>query len=115
MSLPAADVLLHPEAELVLANLEADSNPRKRSIARRIRALRPLLLVDCLHGEVVRKGSIPSVLVARFGIENLYVEDLPDFWRLLYSVMKSSGRPIVVVLAIVDHRRYSRWFPGRRG
>lgn len=44
------------------------------------------MLKDCLHGEVVRKPSIPKNLKRTYGVENLYVEDLPSFWRLLYTV-----------------------------
>jgi len=114
MTLPAADVVLHPDADEALRALETSPEPRSRSVARRLRALRPILLVDCLHGEVVPRSTIPPVLSRRYLIENLYVEDLPDFWRMLYTVAKSSGRRYVIILAIVNHADYSRWFPGLR-
>jgi len=44
------------------------------------------LLSDCLHGEVVKRDRIPLALTAKYNLVNLYVEDLPAFWRLLYSV-----------------------------
>jgi len=113
MTLPASDVVLHSDAEEVLRTLEASPDPKLRSIGRRVRAYRPLLLVDCLHGEVVPRSSIPKDLVRQYGIENLYVEDLPDFWRMLYSIAKSAGQRYVIVLTIVNHKDYSRWFPGR--
>jgi len=71
-------------------------------------------LTDCLHGEVVRKSAIPAVLRDQYGLENLYVEDLPNFWRLLYSIVKRQGEREIVLVEMVDHRTYSRWFPGRR-
>lgn len=107
---PAVDVVLHKDASATLSGLESGDDPRKASIARRARALRPLLLVDCQHGEVVGRRSIPRALRDRYGIDNLYVEDLPSFWRLLYTIVRSSGKRYVVILAIVDHRTYSRWF-----
>ncbi|MGA8709668.1 MAG: hypothetical protein WB786_00325, partial [Thermoplasmata archaeon] len=85
-----------------------------RTIARRAHAFKPILLVDCLHGEVVRKSAIPKDLREKYALENLYVEDLPDFWRMLYTVVKQGGRRIIVVVEIVDHKTCSRWFPGRR-
>jgi len=112
--IPASKVLLSDAAAEALRFLESNSKARGAAVARRARALKPLLLVDCLHGEVVRKSAIPSDLRAKYGIENLFVEDLPDFWRLLYTVVRQSGQRLIVVIEIVDHKRYSRWFPGRR-
>ena len=110
---PASEILLAEAAGKTLDALEASSSPKGRPIARRVRDLKLILLADCLHGEVVRKSAIPSSLRAKYGLENLYVEDLPDFWRLLYTVVKSEGRRIIVVVEIVNHKNYSRWFPGR--
>ena len=112
--IPASAVLLSDRADAALKSLEVNASPRSRAIARRVRAYKPLLLVDCLHGELVRKNAIPGVLRARYGVENLYVEDLPDFWRLLYTIVKQDARRLVVVIEILDHVQYSRWFPGRR-
>ena len=113
MTLRAEEVLLHPDAAATLARLDADPGPRARSIARRVRALGTTLLADCLHGEVVRRSAIPKAITLRYGVENLFVEDLPDFWRLLYAVVKRGEGRGVFVLAITNHREYSRWFPGR--
>jgi hypothetical protein len=112
--IPARDVLLSDRVSETLATLESSPSSRARAIARRARAFKPILLVDCLHGEVVRKGAIPRNLRDRYGIENLYVEDLPDFWTLLYTVVKEDGMRVIVILEIVSHKDYSRWFPGRR-
>ena len=84
------------------------------SIAKRERALRAVLLADCLHGEVVKKERIPKSLRAVFPLDNLYVEDLPNFWRFLYTVARDGGERYIVVIRIVDHEQYSVWFPSRR-
>jgi hypothetical protein len=114
MALRAIDVVLADSAASSLEKLEAkaDKDPRSASIARRARALRPVLLADCLHGEVVRR-PLPAALVKKHGIENLYVEDLPSFWRLLYTIQREAMRPYVVVIEIVGHETYDKWFPGR--
>jgi hypothetical protein len=111
--IPASEVVLSERAGDALAALESSASSESRGIARRARALRPILLVDCLRGDVVRKSALPRVLKDRYGLENLYVEDLPRFWRLLYTVVKREGRRLVVVVEIVDHRTYNKWFPGR--
>ncbi len=113
MGLRAKEVVLSSTASQALEALEADSHPTSASIARRVRALKPVLLADCLHGEVVKKDRIPKALRERYGLENLFVEDLPSFWRLLYTIVRDRGERYVVVVEIVDHRTYDRWFPGR--
>ena len=97
----------------MLRSLEGSTTKDAGSIAHRVHELRKVLLADCLHGEVVRKRSIPRPLRDRYGVSNLFVEDLPSFWRLLYTVVHEGPERHVVVLEIVDHRVYDRWFPGR--
>lgn len=46
--------------------------------------------------------------------DNLYCIDLPKAWRLLYTIVRDGEDIFVVVLEIVDHKQYSRWFPGQR-
>ncbi|MFA5862177.1 MAG: hypothetical protein WDA16_10835 [Candidatus Thermoplasmatota archaeon] len=111
--LTARDVFLTTEAKADLAALDARKDKEAASIAKRARALRSILLADCLHGEVVKKERIPKEL-RELPVENLYVEDLPSFWRFLYTVSRDRGERSVVVVRIVDHETYSEWFPGRR-
>jgi len=113
MGLRAADIVLSSSASKSLENLETGSDPNSASIARRIRALKPILLSDCLHGEVVRKDRIPRPLKHKHGVENLFVEDLPSFWRLLYTIVRDRGVRHIVIVEIVDHEMYDGWF-GRR-
>lgn len=113
MGLRAKEIVLSTAAGWTLEGLEASSDPTSASIARRVRALRPILLADCLHGEVVRKDRIPKALRERHGLENLYVEDLPSFWRFLYTIVRDRGERYLAVVEIVDHGTYGKWFPGR--
>ncbi len=113
MGLAAKDVFLSEAAAETLARLEISSDPVARSIGRRVRTLRAIWLADCLHGEVVKVARIPKALAARYPVGNLYVEDLPNFWRLLYTVSTRESHRFVVVIEIVSHVQYDRWFPNR--
>jgi len=113
MGLRAKDIVLSSSAAESLERLQTSSDPSSSSIVRRIRALKPILLADCLHGEVVKGDRIPKALKNRHRLENLFVEDLPSFWRLLYTVVRDRGERYVVVVEIVDHRTYDGWFRRR--
>lgn len=110
----AKEVVLSHEAQEELATLVDSSVPEHQSVARRVHKLKEILLANVVQGEVVKQDSIPPSLRERYGLANLYVEDLPAFWRLLYTSVKKRGDRYVVVLRIVPHRIYSKWFRGRR-
>lgn len=111
--LRAKAVILGSVAEAALSALEADNRPEAGSIRRRVLQCKSLLLSDPLHGEVVKKGSLPRALAEKHDIDNVYVENLPNFWRLLYSLTRDGASPLVTIIEIVDHPTYSKWFPGR--
>jgi hypothetical protein len=114
MAIPATDVVLTESAAEALDALiqKSDADKAAASILKRVQKLKPILLADALHGEVVKK-PLPEALVAKHGVTNLYVEDLPSFWRLVYTVVRDEMRPHVVIVEIVDHKQYDKWFPGR--
>lgn len=114
MALAADDVRLRAEATAALAALEKGRRKEDRSIGRRVRGLRLRLMADALCGEVIPKTDIPTVLRRRHDIDNLYCIDLPDWWRLLYSVVRDEeDRVVVLVCEIVDHQHYDPWFPNK--
>ncbi len=110
MGLRAKEVVLSQDAYRGLKQLDQNPDPPSASIARRVRALKAVLLADCLYGEVVKKDRIPKDLGVKYGLENLYVVDLPSFWRLLYTIVRDRGRRYIIVVEIVDHETYDRWF-----
>ncbi len=113
MSIRADSVSLGDDADAALTNLEASRDPRARSVAKRARGYRAILLADALHGEVVKR-PLPGALVKKHAVDNLHVEDLPDFWRLIYTIVRVGAERHIVVVEIVDHEIYGKWFPGRR-
>lgn len=113
MGVRANGVSLGDDADAALSKLESSKDPRARSIAKRARSYRAVLFADALHGEVVKK-PLPRALVTKHGVDNLYVEDLPDFWRLLYTIVRVGAERHIIVVEIVDHDAYDEWFPSRR-
>lgn len=62
----------------------------------------------------MRRSATPKDLREKYALENLYVEDLPDFCGMLCTGAKQGGNRIIVVVDIVDHKAISRGFSGRR-
>ncbi|MEK6976105.1 MAG: hypothetical protein AABY18_07165 [Candidatus Thermoplasmatota archaeon] len=110
------EVLFSDAADEALAALQGDRAKEAASTVRRIAAIRFLLAADCQAGEVIPLplGKAAKPIEARNApLSNLYCVDLPAFWRLLYTIVRAEGRRYVVVLEIVDHRKYDKWFPNK--
>ena len=114
MALRAKEIVLGVDAQKAYENLKDSHDPGSVSVVRRVKNLKSVLLSDCLYGEVVKKGKIPNALRLKHGLQNLYVCDLPSYWRLLYTIVRVGDKPRIVVVEIVSHDAYNKWFPSDR-
>lgn len=64
------------------------------------------------YGQAIAKNLIPMEYKRDYDLKNLFRVELPYFWRMLYTLMPSNeGIEIaIVVLDIVDHKRYDKLF-----
>ncbi len=88
-------------------NSMSDNDPVKKGITRAINSIQENF--SC--GRNVRKNLIPKGLIEKYSLNNLWIYDLPNGWRLLYSIT-SSGE-IEIIAAILDwmnHKDYERLF-----
>lgn len=53
---------------------------------------------------------LPAYFTDRYGAQNLYCIDLAFFHRAFYTIEERA----VILLDIVDHAKYDKWFPGGR-
>lgn len=60
-------------------------------------------------GRNVPKKLIPEGYAKR-GVTNLFRSELPDGWRLLYTVMEVDGEQAVVELDAMPHPEYDKLF-----
>ncbi|MBI2084049.1 MAG: hypothetical protein HYT70_00305 [Candidatus Aenigmarchaeota archaeon] len=58
----------------------------------------------------VPKRLIPKIYIQKYGINNLWKYDLPDGWRLLYSVAGSEVSIVAIILEWLPHKDYERRF-----
>lgn len=59
----------------------------------------------------IPKKLIPKEYVQKYGINNLWKYDLPDGWRLLYSITTPNKIEILsVIIEWFSHKNYERKF-----
>ena len=93
-----------------LANKVKESNTVLHAIDKKIDMLKSN--VHC--GQQVVGKMIPVEYIREYRIENLYRMELPNFWRMLYTLAETEEETIAFIIDILDHKRYSRKFGYKR-
>ena len=85
----------------------SDKDPLKKSLIRAIKNIQE----NVFCGRNVKKKLIPRNLIDKYLIDNLWIYNLPDGWRLLYSITPSKDIKIIAaVLSWMNHKDYERLF-----
>ncbi|MAE49952.1 hypothetical protein CMI48_03935 [Candidatus Pacearchaeota archaeon] len=103
---PEKVIFVDEELEKAFAKLSED-DPLKKSITQAIKDLQQ----NAFYGRNVKKKLIPKELKKKYGFNNLWIYNLPNAWRLLYSITRSED--IKIIAAILDwmnHKDYERLF-----
>jgi len=61
-------------------------------------------------GERVERKKFPRYYLQKFGINNLYKLNLDSRTRLIYTLVAEESGVAVVVLEILDHKKYAERF-----
>jgi len=59
-------------------------------------------------GIQIPKKLIPSEYMKKYGIKNLWKYNMPNAWRLLYSIEANEIKIISIILEWMDHKAYER-------
>ena len=74
------------------------------------RAIKDIQL-NAFCGVQIPKRLIPAEYLHKYGVDNLWKYDLPDGWRLMYSITTPSKVEIIsIILEWFDHKDYERRF-----
>ena len=98
-------VFVDKDLENVFNNLD-DGDPVKKALVRAIKNIQQ----DPRVGRNVKKRLIPRKLIGRYEIDNLRIHNLPNAWRMLYSITSSEIEIISVILNWMNHKDYERLF-----
>ena len=111
-------VILSPEAEEVYMHLneEAAHSKVERSILTAIDKKKDLITANPHYGEPISKKRIPRGYVVKYGITNLFRVELPNYWRMLYTLTNNDTQVEIIafVLDIMDHPAYDKKFGYRK-
>lgn len=66
------------------------------------------------YGRNAKKGLIPGYYIKKYGVDNLFVVNLPLFWRMIYALESDKIEIIAFVLDIFNHSEYNKRFGFRK-
>ena len=92
--------------EKVFNNLSEKSHEKKALIKAIIH-----IKNDCYCGRQVKKKLIPRNFIEKYKLNNLWIYNLPESWRLIYSITNSEELEIIaVILDWINHKDYENLF-----
>jgi len=85
----------------------SESDSLKKALKKAIKDIQE----NVFCGRNVKKKLIPREFSRKYGIDNLWIYNLPSSWRLLYSITPSEEiRIIAAILDWMNHKDYERLF-----
>ena len=79
-----------------------------------INRLFEVLVNNPFYGENAKKDLIPKEYRQKYDAYNLFIADLPDYWRMIYTLESDEIEIIAFVLDIIDHNKYNKKFGFRK-
>ena len=75
-----------------------------------INRLFDVIINNPFYGENAKKYLIPKEYRQKYDADNLFIADLPDYWRMIYTLESDEIEIIAFVLDIIDHDDYNKKF-----
>ena len=73
-----------------------------------------IITINPFYGENAKKDLIPKEYRQKYDADNLFIADLPDYWRMIYILESDEIEIIAFVLDIIDHEQYNKKFKFRK-
>ena len=97
------------KVQRVFEKLSAGNSEEKRLYGWLIRAFKDIEK-NAFCGIQIPTRLIPKVYSKNYHIKNLWKYNLPDAWRLLYSIENNRILVVSIVLEWMNHKDYERRF-----
>ena len=93
---------------------EGKENTSEAQLLKSVNQKMDFIKANPFYGDSVPKALIPKDYVLRYNAKNLWMVELANYWRMLYTIKGYQVEVVCFVLGIVDHRRYDRLFGYRK-
>ena len=111
-------VILSSDAKEVYNHLkgEASKSKTERTILNAITKKIEIIRSNPHYGDPIAKPLIPKEYINKYEISNLFRVELPNYWRMLYSLTDGETKIEIIafVLDIIDHKIYDKKFGYKR-
>lgn len=87
-------IILSPEAEEVYKYLseQAATSKIERGILRALNNKIEMIKINIHFGNPISRDKIPEEYHKKYGITNLFRIELPNYWRMLYSLTDNEAK-----------------------
>ena len=79
-----------------------------------INRLFDVIVNNPFYGENAKKDLIPKEYRQKYDADNLFIADLPDYWRMIYTLESDEIEIIAFVLDIINPDEYNKKFKFRK-
>jgi len=100
-------VFLKGQAKEAFIELKKAQDKQSQMLVKAIERILDILKENPQFGDPVKKEIIPKKM-RDYGIKNLYRVELPDFWRMLYTIEGNKVEILVFILTIQNHKEYDK-------
>ncbi len=109
-----AKVILSIPAQVQREQLMLSKEKTAATIVRAIEQKIEVLKQFIHYGDPIAKDKIPKVYRSEFDITNLFRVELPEYYRMLYTLTNEGENRVVFILEILDHEVYNKRFGYRK-
>ncbi|PIN86272.1 hypothetical protein COV19_05685 [Candidatus Woesearchaeota archaeon CG10_big_fil_rev_8_21_14_0_10_44_13] len=90
------------------------TNSKEITLLGAISRIFDIISINPFYGENAKKDLIPAEYKQKYDASNLFIVDLPDYWRMVYTLESDEIEIIAFVLDIIDHKGYNKKFRFRK-
>lgn len=102
---PEKVIFINQDLERSFTQLKP-TDPLKKSLTNSIKNLQE----EAFCGRNVKKKLIPKKLKEKYKLQNLWIYNLPNAWRMLYTISSNEVKVIAVILNWMNHKDYEKLF-----
>jgi len=107
-------VILSKDAEEIYKHLieKAPNSKTERTILNALKKKIEIIKSNPHYGDPIAKSLIPKEYINKFKISNLFRVELPDYWRMLYTLKDGETKIQIIafVIDILNHPTYNKKF-----